>query len=1022
MGIVLWDNIDYKGKKPLDSRMLFDTIAEMKAYSENYLPDITLAFNKEDDKMYVFNRTNEVDTTTGKWRVFESDTGEDVTYSYEDWFFVLGNTYAGNTYNATKNRITLVTPVEIGQGIEIKTKTGWQMGVYFAIEDASMSATNSWGAAISGWVTTYTTWNKGTYYFAFKKTDNSDFTNVDFTVEDVFDVEDYTPFKEKIVEQDSVWKDKVAVFVGDSITAGAGATSGKLYYNYLKQMLWLKEVHVNAEAGRCVSVTSDYGTQHTPLTTQLDNIPVVDLICIFMGTNDYGHGTPMGQFAWDTADTDTSFYTALRKTFSVLKNKYPLAQIVWFTPLHRKSLIVDGQTQLVTDDTPNAQGLTLRDYVNTIKEVAAEYGISVIDLYSQCKLNPRMQPYVNQYMSDGLHPNSAGHKEIAKVAAAYLRSMTFNTSSVKVKKTLSEMDDTTITSPTDGQVLKYNSSTSKWINADEEAQESATTNYRWMTVEQALDEEYKPVENLITDDTKIVDWFWMKENDTCRINSTSIPEFQSFYIPVEEGKTYYTAAKMSSLWIGYLDENEQAVDVIQANGTSITIPTGQNIRYLSYPQRQAYKPIAIITEKPAEFVGELDIYRMTSAWEEKMQFPSAKSNGNYYSTDTTFTPQGAWIWYADYTYNLEDSVIGIWIGSHILGVNTQDKTVVALNMNDKIYIMDIANNTFIQWDSPITIPEAWGKNVNNHKTPSWLHGAVRVDDENNYILRAEWLSDLVIPKSTIKTRVESQNKVFEDYTTASGMVWYYLSTAYQNMGVFTARHRWPIVEKKNTDTSNPWFGKTWYAYGTSMTDTTMNGYTVELQSLLGANLTNYGKGWSGIIPSLHGGTSGDNTYTRVKRTTDWKTNADLITLEIIPNDMSGTLGTPTDNYSDGTTETFCGCLNELLQYLQVNTNAQIVVLIATRGRYNYQDPTEKYPPESQKATDWLAWIDAAKECCRRNCVPFIDGQSNCGLWYARVSVDNKYVRDQIHLTTLGAKNLGQYFYSQIKNIPLFYSA
>jgi hypothetical protein len=115
-------------------------------------------------------------------------------------------------------------------------------------------------------------------------------------------------------------------------------------------------------------------------------------------------------------------------------------------------------------------------------------------------------------------------------------------------------------------------------------------------------------------------------------------------------------------------------------------------------------------------------------------------------------------------------------------------------------------------------------------------------------------------------------------------------------------------------------------------------------------------------------------------------------------------------------------LNELLQYLQVNTNAQIVVLIATRSRYNYQDPTEKYPPESENATKWIQWTDAAKECCRRNCVPFIDGQSNCGLGYARVSGDNKYVRDQIHLTALGAKNLGQYFYSQIKNIPPFYSA
>lgn len=586
---------------------------------------------------------------------------------------------------------------------------------------------------------------------------------------------------------------------------------------------------------------------------------------------------------------------------------------------------------------------------------------------------------------------------------------------------ISELDDVEITNPTDWQILSFDETSEKWKNKEVEA-DSSNVSYRWMSVEQALDEEYKPVENLVTDNTKIIDWFRFKDGGVCRINSTSIPEFQSFYIPVEEWKTYYTAATMNNLWIGYLDENEQAVDSLMVSGSSITIPTGQNIKYLSYPQRQAYKPVTLITEKPAEFVGELDIYRMTSAWEEKMQFPTTNNVGNYYATATNYTTQSTQYWYADYTYNLKDSVISIWLWVYVLGVNASDKTVVALSLEqNKTYLFDITNNTFVAWNDLVTVPEEWQTDVTHHKTPSWLHGAVRVDDENNYILRAEWLSDFIIPKSVIKTRVESQSKVFEDYTTASGMVWYYGSTAYLNMWVFTARHRWPIVEKKSTEENNQWFGKSWYAYGTSMTDTTMNGYTVELQSLLWANLTNYGKGWSGIIPSLHGGTSGDNTYTRVKRTTDWKTNADLITLEIIPNDMSGTLGTPTDNYADGTTETFCGCLNELLQYLQVNTNAQIVVLIATRSRYNHQDTSEKYPPESQKATDWIQWTDAAKECCRRNCVPFIDGQSNCGLGYARVKDGTKYVRDQIHLTPLGAKNLGQYFYSQIKNIPLFYS-
>lgn len=75
MSLVIWDNFSYQGRNPLDSRMLFDTIAAMKNYNENYLPDITLAFNKEDGKMYVFNRTNDVDEDTGKWREFEGGAG-----------------------------------------------------------------------------------------------------------------------------------------------------------------------------------------------------------------------------------------------------------------------------------------------------------------------------------------------------------------------------------------------------------------------------------------------------------------------------------------------------------------------------------------------------------------------------------------------------------------------------------------------------------------------------------------------------------------------------------------------------------------------------------------------------------------------------------------------------------------------------------------------------------------------------------------------------------------------------------
>lgn len=75
MSSILIDNFSYKGKKPLDDRKLFVTIAEMKAYPESQLPKLFDAFCEEDGKKYVFNKDNSVDETTGKWREFKSGTG-----------------------------------------------------------------------------------------------------------------------------------------------------------------------------------------------------------------------------------------------------------------------------------------------------------------------------------------------------------------------------------------------------------------------------------------------------------------------------------------------------------------------------------------------------------------------------------------------------------------------------------------------------------------------------------------------------------------------------------------------------------------------------------------------------------------------------------------------------------------------------------------------------------------------------------------------------------------------------------
>ena len=81
MSLTIGDNFSYQGAKPLDSRLTYATIAEMKSKADSTLYDGIMAFCKADGKNYQWKSTNEVDATLGKWREFES--GASVTVDDE---------------------------------------------------------------------------------------------------------------------------------------------------------------------------------------------------------------------------------------------------------------------------------------------------------------------------------------------------------------------------------------------------------------------------------------------------------------------------------------------------------------------------------------------------------------------------------------------------------------------------------------------------------------------------------------------------------------------------------------------------------------------------------------------------------------------------------------------------------------------------------------------------------------------------------------------------------------------------
>ena len=141
-----------------------------------------------------------------------------------------------------------------------------------------------------------------------------------------------------------------------------------------------------------------------------------DLIVLFGGTNDFGHGdAPLGS---PTDREPVTFYGACHYLMSGLLEKYPDATIVVMTPLHR-----------ISEDNPRGDGYKdydfapLSTYAKIVKEVAAYYSLPTLDLWSVSGIQPKVPAIKERYCPDGLHPNDNGHELIAKRLAGFLKSL-----------------------------------------------------------------------------------------------------------------------------------------------------------------------------------------------------------------------------------------------------------------------------------------------------------------------------------------------------------------------------------------------------------------------------------------------------------------------------------------------------------------------------------------------------------------------------------------------------------------------
>lgn len=213
-------------------------------------------------------------------------------------------------------------------------------------------------------------------------------------------------------------------FIGDSITAGVGAT--KLYRDLLAEKYGFVQ-HTEAVPGAQIKNMLEYAQK-----LKAKNIRF-DCIFVFGGTNDFNSSVELGDLFTISTETvnkngsmvelkkrtpvyDDTFCGRLNSLSKYLKTNFPDTRIIYLTPIHR-AYFESGSTNIQPSELyANLRGYFIDDYVDLVKKAGTYWSIEVIDLFTDSGLHPLTESYGKFFAnstSDLLHPNNLGHELIA---------------------------------------------------------------------------------------------------------------------------------------------------------------------------------------------------------------------------------------------------------------------------------------------------------------------------------------------------------------------------------------------------------------------------------------------------------------------------------------------------------------------------------------------------------------------------------------------------------------------------------
>lgn len=223
---------------------------------------------------------------------------------------------------------------------------------------------------------------------------------------------------------------KKVVCLGDSMTEGIGTT--KVYSEWFPELCGFVSGKDLGLGGSCISPKVDeIPTWENGIASFYERYTLLeddaDVIIVFGCVNDWTTGRELGTISDTNADT---FYGAMQALCGGLKEKYPSAQIFFFSSPQnnyaaRPANDLAGTPWEGNTEGYNRKGLLLQDYATAMEEVCAKFDVHFHSLteafpWGADELGDH-NGQTGTYGSDALHPNAEGHALIAQEMATFIQ-------------------------------------------------------------------------------------------------------------------------------------------------------------------------------------------------------------------------------------------------------------------------------------------------------------------------------------------------------------------------------------------------------------------------------------------------------------------------------------------------------------------------------------------------------------------------------------------------------------------------